>query len=140
MRGLDHICPSEKDHSFLLLSVTVILILALGGFGYSLRQIFVGVNDMCEAATSRYGGDNVEALMALIESKNASLREKNRAIWALGQIGDKRALPLLRRLDTDEIQAKPYNPDHYIVQYRVEKAIRQIQSRFTLTRWMYRWL
>jgi HEAT repeat protein len=79
-------------------------------------------------------------LIALIESENASYREKNRAIWALGQIGDRRALPLLQRLDTDEIQEKPYNPDQYIVQYSVEKAIRQINGSFSLTRWMYRWL
>lgn len=130
----------KRDYGSALIILAAALIIGAGGLAYSLRGIFVDVSDMCEAATSRYGGDNVEALMALIESENSSTREKNAAIWALGQIGDQRALPLLQRVDTDEIQAKPYNSDQYIVQYRVEKAIRQIQSRFSLTRWMYRWL
>jgi len=49
-------------------------------------------------------------------------------------------LPLLQKLDTDEIQKKPLDSDKYLVQYSVEKAIRQINSDFIITRWMYRWL
>lgn len=111
-----------------------------GFFGYALRDIFLDVKEVCSEAKSRHPGDRVEALITLIESDDASFREKNRAIWALGQLGDRRALPLLRNLDTGEIQEKPYDPNLSIVQYSVEKAIRLIEDDFSLTRWMYRFL
>jgi hypothetical protein len=130
----------KRDYGPTLIVLVAAAIVGVGAFAFSLRQIFVGVRGICEIATTLYGGDRVEALIALIESENASFKEKNRAIWALGQIGDRRALPLLHRLDTDEVQPKPYDPDRSIVQYSVEKAIRQIENSFILTRWMYRWL
>lgn len=124
----------------LVTGVVIVGIILACLFAASMYQIFSGVRSTCRYATQHYPGDNVEALLALVGSKDASFRRKNQAIWALGQIGDERALPLLRSLDTEEAQSKPYNADSYIVQYSVEKAIHQIESGFTLTRWMYRWL
>ena len=106
----------------------------------SLSMIYSGVESICEIASNKFESDNVEALISLIKSDEFSFKQKNKAIWALGQIGDRRALPLLQKLDTDEIQKKPIHSDKYIVQYSVEKAIRQIKSDFIVTRWMYRWL
>ncbi len=122
--------------SVILISLAVLIIL----FAISLRMIYTGVKSICEIASEKFETDNVEALISLIESDAFSFKQKNRAIWALGQIGDRRALHLLRKLDTDEIQEKPLDSDKYIVQYSVEKAIRQINSNFIITRWMYRWL
>lgn len=48
--------------------------------------------------------------MVLVESDKFGYREKNKAIWALGQIGDRRAVPLLEKLYTGEVQEKPYDP------------------------------
>jgi len=47
------------------------------------------------------------------------------------------ALPILRALETGEKQAKPRDGERSIVQDTVKKAIGQIESRFSLTRWMY---
>lgn len=126
----------KKVLTGLIVACAIVAIL----FAVTMYQIFSSVRGLCMAATAGHAGDSVEALIALVESDSASFREKNQAIWALGQIGDDRALPLLKRLDTDEVQSKPYNADAYIVQYSVEKAIHHIESRFSLTRWMYRWL
>ena len=104
----------------------------------SFNSIYQGVREIAETARQEYKGDTVESLMALLRSESHSFKDKNRAIWALGQIGDKRALPELKRLDTDEIQPKPWDPNRIIVQYSVEKAIRQIKDGFIATRWMYR--
>lgn len=123
-----------------LCAVAIIAVVFAILFGLSLRQIFVSVKGMCNTATQQFPGDNVEALIALVESDSVPFREKNRAIWALGQIGDKRALPLLRSLKTGQIQPKPYDSSRYIVQYSVDKAIKQIEGKLSLTRWMYRWL
>ena len=122
--------------SVILIGLVAFIIL----FAISLSMIFSGVKSICEIASNKFENDNVEALISLIESDEFSFKQKNKAIWALGQIGDRKALPLLRKLDTDEIQKKPLNSNKYIVQYSVEKAIRQINSDFIVTRWMYRWL
>ena len=119
----------------LIVFVAVVVIFAL-----SLLSIFTGVRSICEEAKKEFHGDCVEALMALVESEKFGFREKNRAIRALGQIGDKRAIPLLEKLLTGEIQERPLDPDKYIVQYTVKKALKQCSGEFSLTRWMYRWL
>jgi len=120
----------------MILGLSALVILALV-FVTSLRQIRKEVGRICRLARQDFPGDDVEALIALMESNETSFRDKNRAIWALGQLGDKRALPVLNKLDTDEIQEPPYDANSYIVQYTVEKAIKQINSEFILTRWMY---
>jgi hypothetical protein len=128
---------STRESNAFIWIVVVAVFLGIGGFGLSLRSIHSRVEITVRSAQSRYSGDAAEALMSLLESDSATYREKNRAIWALGQIGDKRALPVLQRLDTGEVQKTPYDPSQYIVLYSVRKAIKQIQSDFSMTRWMY---
>ena len=127
-------CSRKFISRVILIGLAIFIIV----FAISLHMIYSGVKSICEIATNKFEPDNVLALISLIESDEFPFKQKNKAIWALGQIGDKRALPLLRQLDTDEIQEKPLNSDMYIVQYSVEKAIRQINSDFIVTRWMYR--
>lgn len=117
--------------------ITIITVLVLYGAGA--RLIYNGVKQYASEARSVYGGDAVGALIALVEDNDASFEKRNSAIWALGQLGSDRALPVLTRLDTNEIQEPPYDATAYIVQYSVEKAIKQI-NRLSLTRWMYRGL
>ena len=128
--------PSRESNTLVWI-VLVAAFVAFAVFGLSLRSIHSSVETTVGDAQSRYGGDAVAALMSLVTSEKATFQEKNRAIWALGQIGDRRALPLLQRLMTGEVQERPYHPDRYIVQYSVEKAINQIECKFSLTRWMY---
>lgn len=123
--------------------ITALVVLIVGGaalFAFGFHAIFRGVSDIATTAQERHSGDPVAALMSMLRSEEATSAEKNRAIWALGQIGDPRALPLLHELDTDEMQPKPFRSSEYIVQYSVEKAIYQIESELIVTRWMYRWL
>ncbi len=54
-------------------------------------------------AESKYKGDCVEALTQLVKDQENTFRERNRAIWALGQLGDKRALSVLEELYTGNI-------------------------------------
>ncbi|VGO16072.1 hypothetical protein PDESU_04662 [Pontiella desulfatans] len=117
--------------------ITVLTVLAL--YGYGCRLIFNGVETYTRDAQATYGGEPAMALIALVEDESASFEKRNSAIWALGQLGDKRALLALHKLDTGEIQNPPYDSTAYIVQYSVEKAISQI-NRFSIVRWMYRWL
>ena len=108
-------------------------------YGAGARLIFTGVQQYTHQAQAAYGGDAAGALIALVEDENASFEARNSAIWALGQLGDERALPALTQLDTDEEQSAPYDSTAYIVQYSLDKAIKQI-GRFSTVRWMYRFL
>ena len=108
-------------------------------FCLSLVHIYSGVKMRCDDARHEFGGDSVEALMALIESDSSSFKEKNNAIWALGQLGDRRAVLFLEKLITDEEQPPPYDSSKYIVQYSVRKALRSCKGGEPhLTKWMYR--
>ena len=64
-------------------------------------------------------GDPVSALVAHVQEDANGLRERNRAIWALGQLGDPRALPLLEGLAT----RAACDHDHELCQHGIEKAI-----------------
>ena len=82
-------------------------------------MIAAGVRSISETALREYPGDRVSALMALVESEQHTMRDRNRAIWALGQLGDSRALPLLERHYT----GKPSDERYELSQYELKKAI-----------------
>jgi hypothetical protein len=103
----------------------------------SFATIYGKVAEVATGAMERYDADAVSALHSLALDESASYVERNDAVYALGQIGSKRSLPVLRRLDTYVEQEKPLDRSRYIVQYEVEKAITQIGSSFIVTRWMY---
>jgi hypothetical protein len=99
-------------------------------------QIHEPVQTMCEEAQSEFSGDCVEALIAYIESDHHSFKEKNQAIWAIGNFGDERALPTLQKLSTGDPCPKPCGKETYICQYGLEKAIRFSKGGSILSPWM----
>ena len=78
-----------------------------------------GVNSISEKALRDHPGDKVAALMALVESEQHTYHDKNHAVWALGQLGDRRALPLLRKYYT----GAESGDDTSLSQYELKKAI-----------------
>ena len=92
--------------------------------GYAYWDISSGLDEISEVA-SRYPGDRVEALMELVADSDRSLKTRNRAVWALGQIGDARALPLLEEHYTGE------ECDHsrLLCQRELRKAIARCRDR-----------
>jgi PBS lyase HEAT-like repeat-containing protein len=77
------------------------------------------VREVVSAAQSVSAGDPVESLLFVVNSPAASFPEKNRAVWALGQLGNVRALEALEPLCTGEAC------DHSsaLCQRELEKAI-----------------
>lgn len=120
-------------------AIIIMVLTVLGLYGYGSRLIFSTVRTVALEAQATYSGDPVVALIALVEDETAPFDKRNSAIWALGQIGDKQALPVLQELDTHEVQSAPYDSTAYIVQYSLDKALKQMNG-ISLTRWMYRWL
>jgi len=114
---------------------TVLFVLFL----LSLHWISSDVRAICKKAQQPFEGDCVESLVDYLDSDNLSFKEKNQVIWALGEIGDKRALPVLQKLYTGENCKKPCDTSKYICQYGIEKAIRGCKG-FNVVRYMWRWI
>jgi len=84
-------------------------------------RIQSGIKDISARTAQEYPGDRVEALMAYASSEHHSLSQRNHAIWALGMIGDTRALPLLETLRT----GLPCDHSSTLCQHEVDKAIKK---------------
>jgi len=100
--------------------------------------IGVDVRERCKVGQAKYGGDCVEALVeTLNDEEGSTMRERNYAIWALGQLGDKRALPVLEKYYTGVIPPRePY--DEGISQYELKKAIALVDGGWNATAWVWR--
>lgn len=77
--------------------LTVLLALPIVAFVAVSWAVGSGVRAARDAAVEVHAGDQVVALVAFVETPTHSLQERNRAIWALGQLGDSRALPVLEK-------------------------------------------
>lgn len=107
-------------------------------FVISCTWIGFDVKSQCERAEDKYGKDCVESLMMLLDNENESFHARNSAIWALGQMGDSRALPMLEKYYTGNIpDREPLNGT--ISQYELKKAINLAQGGVNITTifWKY---
>ncbi len=98
---------------------------------FSIRS---GVKEISAEATQLYPGDRVEALITYVNSEDHSLRKRNLAVWALGQIGDKRALPVL----TESYTGGPCDHDSRLCQRELQKAIKLCKGSLNATLWLPR--
>jgi hypothetical protein len=95
--------------------------------------IGLDVSERCNMAQDRYEGDCVEALISYLDDGSNSFRSRNSAVWALGQIGDARALPTLKNYYTGNIP--PKEPlDKGISQYELKKAINLTSGGLNITK------
>lgn len=95
------------------------------------------VKSQCQEAKRQYKKDCTESLITLLLDEKQSYRSRNSAIWALGQLGDKRALPVLQSLYTGNIPAR--EPlDEMISQYELKKAINLSSGGLNITAFVWR--
>ena len=71
--------------------------------------------------------NKTDALLAVLGAEHYSLKDKNKAVWALGVLKEKEALPKLESLYTGE----DCQHDSAICQYELQKAILKIKGKFT---------
>jgi len=78
---------------------------------------------LCQEAKWEYQKtDCIEALIMTLDDENQGYRTRNHAIWALGQFGGSRALPVLEKYYTGNIpNREPL--DKMISQYELKKAV-----------------
>jgi hypothetical protein len=93
-----------------------------------------GVHAASEVALHDQQGDGVLALMAYVESPTRSLRARNRAVWALGQLGDARALPVLEK----HLTGGDCDHDRVLCQHELRKALRLCRGGTNISAWIWR--
>ncbi len=121
-----------------------IYILAVGVSIFLLMFFIVGVwigheaKNLCQNAKWQYNNpDCIEALITQLDDENQGYRHRNHAIWALGQFGDARALPVLKKYYTGEIpDREPL--DEMISQYELKKAINLVEGGTNLSAVIWR--
>jgi hypothetical protein len=99
--------------------VVAVVLIGSVTFGTA-RLIGSGVNAIGDAAVLAHPGNRIPALVAYVESPKHTLRERNRAVWALGQLGDARALPVLEKYLT----GGACEHGRLLCQHELRKAIR----------------
>jgi hypothetical protein len=110
--------PTRKGKRLILVSSFAVGFLVIA-FLLVCLIIGSGVHSISTKALREHPGDKVAALMVLVESEQHDYRDRNRAIWALGQLGDARALALLQKHYT----GKDSDEKSELSQYELKKAI-----------------
>ena len=124
----------------LLWGIPIVLLVCVVGIALLSLWIELGVKKVCRAATQKYPGDKVEALMMSVETEEYGYNAhrysvNNHAFWALGQLGDKRALPFLKKLATDQ----PCDHETNLCQGEIQKAIHKLEKNgFNLPKFLFR--
>ncbi len=98
---------------------------------FSIRS---SVKEISATAVGQYPGDRIEALVTYVDSRNHSLKQRNHAVWALGQIGDERALPTLEKFYT----GGPCDHESHLCERELQKAIKQCKGSLNATVWLPR--
>ncbi len=108
-----------------IIGVGVVLFLFV--FLITCSQIGYEVKKQCRIAQNRYGGECVDALMSEVADQS-SQAGKNDAVWTLGQLGHKKALPFLEKYDTGKPlpDREPWNEG--VSQYELRKAIKLLKG------------
>jgi hypothetical protein len=119
-----------------LICLFILFFSSVAFFSLTLFSIYGGVKEACVQAKQKFKEDCVNSLISFAKSEKYSLRERNSAIWALGQLADKRALPLLYELNQSLPSQEQCQHDQFLCKYEIEKAIKWCEHG-NITHWMY---
>ncbi len=111
-------------------SIGIVFLIFL--FLLSTNIIGYSVKEKCQVAQSKYQGDCVESLMAFLDDEDNDLRSRNSAIWALGQLGDDRAVSNLEKYYSGNIE-KRGALDEQLSQLMLKRAINLASGGLNLT-------
>jgi hypothetical protein len=117
--------------------ISMVLLIALLVFLAGIELLIGwGLRTSIQKAKKHFPGDRVAALIAVVECDSCDLRERDSAVWALGQLADKRALPVLVKFNT----GKPCNHLSRICQYELSQALRTARSGNCIHSLFWRWM
>ena len=98
--------------------------------------IGLGVREFSQIAQDQFPSDRVFALMKMVDCDSCAMSDRNHAVWALGQLADSRALPILEKHYT----GGKCDHLHDICQYELEKALRRVRSGHNVESLFWRWM
>lgn len=115
---------SKRTLAWIAAAVAAIFALGAGLEGFIVYQ----ARSESASAISRFGLNQVDALIAQLECASCTMKERNRAVWALGQLGDQRAFAPLKA----HLTGKPCDHSKYLCQHELTKAIRHLERGIPL--------
>jgi len=116
--------------------VTIFVGIAAAGLCFVSRAIGGGIHSYSRRAQSMFPGARVEALIAMVDCRNCSLKDRNHAVWALGQLAEKRALPVLQKYYT----GTKCDHERLICQYELRKALNLAAKGRNPSAFLWRWM
>ena len=96
-------------------------------------QILIGngIKENISIAKKEYPGKAENALLAYLADSTRSQRDRTQiAVWTLGQIRSRKALPILNSLYKNDPEGKTCRHDSELCQYEIHKAIVSIESNW----------
>lgn len=111
----------------------------LGVLLFLIASLWIGsdVRRYCKTAKKYYDGNCVFALSEMVNDSSMPFKERNNAIWALGQLGDAKGLPYVTKLYRGVVTEKE-SFDKNISQYELGKAIKLMQGGLNLSAIVWR--
>lgn len=108
---------------FIGLALAVILLLALLLVRGKMQHDLWEITSLAELSYPQ-AEEPVAALLVWIQAPTHSIEERNRGVWALGQMGDQRALPVLEQY----YHGGTCDHENELCQRELEKAIKLIRE------------
>ena len=111
----------------------------IGFLIYIITSLWIGsdVRRFCKTAKKYYGGDCVSSLSEMVDDRGMPFKDRNHAIWALGQLGNPKALTYLTKYYTATIPEKE-SLETGLSQYEISKAIGLIQGGVNISAIIWR--
>jgi hypothetical protein len=116
--------------------VTIFVGIAAAGLFFVSLAIGGGIHSYSRRAQSMFPGERVEALIAMVDCQNCILEDRNHAVWALGQLAEKRALPVLQKYYT----GMKCDHERFICQYELRKALNLAAKGHNPSAFLWRWM
>jgi hypothetical protein len=105
-------------------------------FLLSVNLIGYSVKEKCVIAQEKYNGDCIESLIAYLDDEQNGFHSRNSAIWALGQLGDERALPVLKKYYTG-YNGERQNRHQGLAQLELKRAIGYMEGNLNITKFFW---
>jgi len=127
-RGKDETRISLKLKRIIIYALPIGLSFLIILYGITCWIIFSEVKKVCNKAAQEFQGDTIESLTILLNSDKYGYEEKNDAVWALGQIGDPKALSVLERFYTEKQCGNLAGETSVFASMRFEKLLKHART------------
>jgi PBS lyase HEAT-like repeat len=111
----------------------IFILLFLFIFFVASSWIGFGVKENCSKAQNQFEGSCIEALMQVVDADFTSYDDKNSAVWALGQLGDNQALPLLESKYQGSVPEGREKWNEVLSQHELSKAIKLLNGGWNIS-------